>query len=102
MEHPSVLKLFREPSWALDLGLSHGLLLAARRGALAPFCRRYRRGALATLSQVQARARQPGARAQLAAALSSDEFRCLEALLTSTGRTSNDVSSQTWQRCRHC
>ncbi len=50
-----------------------------------------RRGALATLSQVQARTRQPGARAQLAAALSSDESRCLEALLTSTGRTSSSI-----------
>ncbi len=41
---------------------------------------------------------QQGARAQLAAALSGDEFRCLEALLTSTGRTFSDVSvaGDTW------
>jgi hypothetical protein len=44
------------------------------------------------LSQVQAQtSHQPGARAQLAAALSADEFRCLEAMLTSTGLTFNDV-----------
>ena len=51
------------------------------------------------MSQVQAQtSHQPGARAQLAAALSTDEFQCLEALLTSTGRTFNDVSvaGDTW------
>jgi hypothetical protein len=82
-----VLKLCRESCWALDPNLSHGLLSAARRGALA------------LLSQVQAQtSHQPGARDQLAAALSVDEFQCLEALLTSTGRTFNDVSvaGDTW------
>ena len=65
----------------LPPGLSHGLLSAARHGALA------------LLWQVQAQtSQQPGARAQLAAALSSDEFRCLEALLTSNERVFNDVS----------
>jgi hypothetical protein len=65
----------------LPPGLSHELLSAARHGALA------------LLSQVKAQtSQQPGARAQLAAALSSDEFCCLEALLDSTGRTFNDVS----------
>jgi hypothetical protein len=83
----SVLKLCRESCWARDPNLSHGLLSAARRGALA------------LLSQVQAQtSHQPCARAQLAAALSTNEFQCLEALLTSTGRTFNDVSvaGDTW------
>eukprot|EP00291_Cryptomonas_curvata_P000689 CAMPEP_0172182580 /NCGR_PEP_ID=MMETSP1050-20130122/18478_1 /TAXON_ID=233186 /ORGANISM="Cryptomonas curvata, Strain CCAP979/52" /LENGTH=697 /DNA_ID=CAMNT_0012856041 /DNA_START=843 /DNA_END=2939 /DNA_ORIENTATION=+ len=83
----SVLKLCRESCWALDPNLSHGLLSAARRGALAFF--------VAVQAQTS---HQPGARAQLAAALSADEFQCLEALLTSTGRTFNDVSvaGDTW------
>ena len=83
----SVLKLCRESCWARDPDLSHGLLSAARRGALA------------LLSQVQAQTgHQPGARAQLAAALSVDEFQHLEALLTRTGRSFNDVSvtGDTW------
>ena len=44
------------------------------------------------IHQLLCTGQQPGARAQLVAALSSTEFCCLEALLTSTGRTFNDVS----------
>ena len=83
----SVLQLCRESCWALDPNLSHGLLSVARRGALA------------FLSQVQAQtSHQPGARAQLAAALSAEEFRQLEVMLTSTGRSFSDVSvtGDTW------
>jgi hypothetical protein len=44
------------------------------------------------IHQLLCTGQQPGARAQLVVALSSAEFCCLEALLTSTGRTFNDVS----------
>ncbi len=86
----SVLRLCRDSLRAVVPGLSHGFLSAARRGTLA------------LLSHVKSQtSQQPGARAQLAAALSGDEFRCLEAYSPALGAQSATYRlPATHGRCR--